>query len=190
MTSPVGHILGAMIVNRSWSLKPSALSVSPADCVGWRAGLFLTFAANAPDLDFLPGVIVGRFGAYHHGASHSLVAILLFTLLVYMFVRVLKVKVSSLWLLGAGLAYGSHILLDLFTGDKAFPYGMQLFWPFSPQYVIAPFSIFSPIHHGGATENLQASLPLLFSRHNLMAVGLEFVLLLPILWLSRILRKS
>ena len=33
--------------------------------------LFVLFA-NAPDLDFVPGILLGDPGAYHHGISHSL----------------------------------------------------------------------------------------------------------------------
>ena len=32
----------------------------------------LVVAANLPDLDFIPGMIMGNADRYHHGPSHSL----------------------------------------------------------------------------------------------------------------------
>src|SRR2546428_7618890 len=32
--------------------------------------------ANGPDLDFLPGLVIGHAGAYHRGMTHTLAAVL------------------------------------------------------------------------------------------------------------------
>ncbi len=177
MTSPVGHALGGLIAA---SLKPDQPQTKP----DWRLWLFVIFSANAPDLDFIPGIVIGSVGEYHHLASHSLVAVLIFAGLVYLVVQAIGLVDSPRWVLLGAVAYFSHLLLDLFTTDTALPYGMQLFWPFTDAFYIAPVSLFTDIQHGGVGDSLVGTLPKVFSLHNLMAVGLELALLLPIWWLS------
>ena len=192
MTSPVGHVLGGLIVSR-WGVGRAGLSrveSANAKLHSWQGGLFIAFAANAPDLDFIPGIVQGSFGAYHHGPTHSLAAIPLFMLLVALGSKLWTTRLQWSWVAVAGLAYASHILLDLFTGDNTLPYGMQLFWPFSPAYYLGPYALFSDIHHGGVGSGLSHSLGLIFSRHNLAAVGLELLVLLPLWGLSRFKRTS
>jgi len=187
MPSPVGHILGGLI---SATLASGVAQPATKSGLDWRYGLFLVFAANAPDLDFVPGMLIGSIGEYHHLASHSLMAAVIFSALVFVVMQRWRSHEARKWAMLAAVAYLSHILLDLFTADYRAPYGMQLFWPFSQDFFIAPFSIFSDIHHGGVGDTLQGTLFLLFSRHNLVAIGLELAILLPVLWLSRKLRRQ
>ena len=75
MPSPVGHSLAALAfarAARSMDLgretdPPAASSAVRSRRAFLGAGL-LIFAANAPDLDFLPGVFVGEPGRFHHAA--------------------------------------------------------------------------------------------------------------------------
>ena len=36
-----------------------------------------------PDFDFLPGILIGEPGAFHHGASHSLTSAVIFGVVVF-----------------------------------------------------------------------------------------------------------
>ena len=176
MTSPVGHSLGGYIfaggevhrtakIDSIWAILASVVLV--------------VFSANAPDLDFLVGAALGDFNGYHHRASHSIVGTLLFTALMFLVSRVFKWPSPRLAIM-SGLAYASHILLDLFTKDSAAPFGMQLFWPMSEQFYIAPQQLFLKIDHGGMGSTMMQAIPTIFSMHNLLAVGLELAILGPI----------
>jgi len=172
MSSPIGHGLFGL-----------ALGVATDESVSRRLGwwLFLAFAACAPDLDFLPGLLTGDINRWHQQAGHSFAAALIFGALAMMLQRLWAGR--WIWLTGmvGAVAYGSHLLMDFFTHDRREPYGQMLFWPLSHEYFIAPFSIFDGIHHGRPGDTLVAFLAELFSSANLVAVGLELTATVPLL---------
>ena len=129
------------------------------------------FAALAPDLDFTLNFITGQ--NYHHHFTHSFGFTALVTLAVYLLARKFNRPRDTLWI---ALAYLSHLFLDLFSKDTAVPNGMELFWPFSNVFVIAPFSIFEEVWRG--------SLARLFGLHNWLAVGREVLILGPLVLLA------
>ena len=65
MPSPVGHILFAFAI----SGVPKPRDVLPQ----WWPGLVL-LAALAPDLDFLPGIVIGDTNRFQQGPTHTLPA--------------------------------------------------------------------------------------------------------------------
>jgi membrane-bound metal-dependent hydrolase YbcI (DUF457 family) len=110
---------------------------------GWLAASVLL--ANAPDLDFVPGLLLGHPGVYHRGMTHTIAAVLVVA------------AIAALWgwwrgrparaVLGTGtwaaVVYGSHLVLDFFTVDVRPPYGARFLWPLSDAYWIAPVT---PLH--------------------------------------------
>lgn len=73
-------------------------------------------------------------------------------------------------------AWMSHVLLDWLGADSSPPRGLMALWPFSSEFFIAPVSIFWDV-------------PRSFSRaavsHNLLAIGIEILVLCPpliLLW--------
>jgi membrane-bound metal-dependent hydrolase YbcI (DUF457 family) len=101
--------------------------------------------ANAPDLDFLPGLLVGEPVAYHRGVTHTLGALVVVCLTTWAVARLLRSRSAWWWALAAGAAYGSHLLVDCLTVDAIPPYGIQLLWPLTDAWVHAPFSLFGEI---------------------------------------------
>jgi membrane-bound metal-dependent hydrolase YbcI (DUF457 family) len=93
--------------------------------------------ANGPDLDFLPGLIVGHPGAFHRGATHTVAAVAAIALLVALGARLLGRPAlrPALW---AGALWMSHLALDYFTTDARPPYGARFLWPFSDAYYLSP----------------------------------------------------
>ncbi len=149
----------------------------------WRWYLFAVVAANAADFDFLPGLLVGDANRYHHFASHSIFAALLFGFLVALAVvgrykHPLKLGVVS------AIIYATHLLLDFFTGDARAPYGIPLFWPISDEHFIASFTIFGGVKHGVPGQDVAVVMQEIFSRHNLKVLLYEAVVLAPILVIS------
>lgn len=165
MATPIGHSLVAasLFLGRNRS--------SQTD---WRLLSSYILLANAPDLDFLPGILIGDPSAFHHNVSHSLLFGAFFTVALtfvakrflgwfpaYSFVRLVIVGF---------LLYCSHLLVDFVTLDNGFPYGMPLFWPFSSYHVNAPvYGLLNIIHE---------TAPL--SAHNLKAVLREILVFAPL----------
>jgi membrane-bound metal-dependent hydrolase YbcI (DUF457 family) len=103
--------------------------------------------ANAADLDFVPGILLGQPGLYHRGPTHTLGALVLVAAAVAVALglagwpRTAWLR-ASLW---AGMVYASHLLLDYLTIDAVPPYGGRFLWPFSNAYYVAPVTLLPEI---------------------------------------------
>ena len=128
----------------------------------------LIFVADMPDLDILVEVFVRR--DLHHGVSHSLLA-----------ATVVAFLGSWLWEIAGSFwrsfalyftAYGSHLLIDVFTGDwwgwTRSGSGIPLFWPW-PKEVSSPLILAYGVHQ---RKNLFSAL---FSAQNLWGRGYDLV---------------
>jgi hypothetical protein len=70
MPSPVGHLIAGYAIHtvmREWITEKRGYVLAA-----------VLFSALAADLDFLPGVMIGAPGRFHHEVSHSLSAALLY----------------------------------------------------------------------------------------------------------------
>jgi inner membrane protein len=180
MPSPLGHtLLGASAAQ--WL--PGETIQRP---VAWI--VFVVICANAADLDFVPGILVGEPNRYHHQASHSLVAAVLFGVLVGVIARLKGLSGKTLGL-SASLIYASHLLGDYLARDDAPPYGIPLFWPVSGEYFISPVALFTDIHHGEPEGGVMSMLLDLFSSHNLWAMMTELLIVGPVLAVALMIRR-
>jgi inner membrane protein len=179
MPSPLGHsVMGYMIYRAT---------ARPVGRYRWQRTMLYLFAANVPDLDFIPGFVIGDPNLYHHGISHSIGFALLFAATFSLFLALQKQET-----IGRNFAiflslYGSHIALDYFSIDTSAPYGEPLFWPISNEYYIAPFAFLPDIWRASSSIEF---MPSLFNLHNLWAVSVEFLLLFPFILLVSALRKQ
>ncbi len=103
--------------------------------------------ANAPDFDFVPGLIVGRPGAFHRGLTHTLAAVLAVAAMgaVVGWWRRPMARGPAWWASFAGAAYGAHLLVDFLTIDAVAPYGARFLWPLSDGFQHAGVTPFSEI---------------------------------------------
>jgi len=135
MPSPVGHSLAGYLI---YQLIPGR-----APRHQWSLVALYLIVANAPDLDFIPGLLVGNASRYHHGITHSLGFAALvgfaFSVLLYLRKRAAIRKNFAIFF----CLYFSHVVLDYFSLDSSTPHGVPLFWPLSSTYYIAPFTLFS-----------------------------------------------
>jgi membrane-bound metal-dependent hydrolase YbcI (DUF457 family) len=150
------------------------------------AGLAL-FAANLPDLDFVPGILTGQPGYFHHGASHSLFATLLGAVALWLVTSKYLHEVPRAVLFSLVLtATTSHLLLDFLTVDHSSPYGIPVFWPFSNEHYISATPLF--LNANRVDSSNAAFFASLFSLHNLRAAALEVTFaaaLLSMMFLTR-----
>ena len=144
MASPLGHALAGAALCAV--LAPSAAPVRRL----WPWALAI-LAACAADLDFLPGLLVGVPGRFHHWASHSLLAAAVVGLgAAALGPRALGPPAARGALLGA--AYASHLLLDWLTLDRTEPRGIPLLWPWAETPFAAPRPLLPDIWHGAHWE--------------------------------------
>ena len=111
--------------------------------------------ANAPDLDFLPGLAIGDADAYHRGVTHTLGAAVVAVAAAWLVARWCGggargggpsgAPRPAWWAALAGAAWTSHLLVDWMTVDAVAPAGIQLLWPLSDAWLHAPFDLLGEI---------------------------------------------
>jgi inner membrane protein len=185
MSSPVGHSLAGYIFYclrvKSRSPKTDGILFSTA-----------LFAANLPDFDFLPGLIIGQPNLYHHGISHSVGVALVASLLMAWgtgFFRHYSYLKNYFFFF---TIYCSHLLLDFFSIDTRPPAGIPALWPLTSRYLISSHPILPPVRHSHLDNatTLQV-LTDIFSLHNLYVIFLECSIMLPVcIIIFRILKKE
>ena len=172
MASPLAHSLIGLALSRTGRVTSR---VPP-----WLWLALAIGAANAPDLDFLIGLLTGDINRFHQGVSHSFLAAILFGGALAMAARAWGASAIRVGLRGTAL-YASHLLLDLFSRDNKAPFGQPLFWPVSSSEFTSGLSFFGGVRHGAPGDSLLTFLVHLFSWHNLVIMGLEVTVLAPIL---------
>ena len=154
----------------------------------WKLWLAAMFLANGPDLDFLPGLMVGEPARYHQGFTHSLAAGLVLAAVVWLFAHRSGLEWSALRLAGAVcVLWGSHVVLDSLTVDLGAPFGVPMLWPFSSDHVHLANMFVHAQKTNGRVEVVPWLLSL-FSRNNIGGSVLEVVIVAPpaiALWLWR-----
>lgn len=165
MPSPLAHALTGYIF---YDKKPFLFFEK-----GFSNFLFYLFLANLPDIDFLPGFLIGEPNLYHHGLSHTLGAALFVALLFGTIFHFWKERFWSVTIV-TFLAYYSHVLMDYFTQDLRPPFGVMLFWPFDSSFYISDLLIFKNVFRSDISSTFFITL---FSRENIETFVWEAFLL-------------
>jgi len=179
MPSPVAHGLAGLAVASLALRRPTTaegVKVPVADSLAqrffWIAAL--AFAANAADLDFLPGFLIGNPNRFHHRATHTVLAALVFGVASALLSRMAGYGQWRRfgWFMGFG--YLSHIILDIVTRGTAEPYGMEIWRPFSTEPLMPPFHLFMDIRREATVGRF---LPSLIQKHNGVAIARELLIM-------------
>lgn len=157
MPTPIGHALAGLAV--------AGLSQSPRRASVFQIGI-LVLCAAAPDLDLALRLVDGV--NHHRGASHSLVAAMLAGF-VGLLLRRSGADLPRASMIAA--AWASHVLLDFLGVDTSPPSGEMALWPFSTGFYISPITVFYDVSRSFTWAAIQ---------HNAIAVGIEIVVLIPI----------
>ena len=181
VSSPFGHSIPGYLFA---AYESKTLKVHNAKRI-----LFYVFIANAPDLDFVPGALMGMPNLFHHGISHSLGAGVLFSLIVTFLIGRKENLYKRLFTICFSL-YCSHLFLDYLSMDGRPPIGIPLFWPLSNTYLIFSHPILPPIMHSGLDRATMGQfLDDLFSIHNFLVVLLELAAMTPFLLIFMVLKR-
>lgn len=171
MCSPIGHSLIGLIFyyifNKTYNLFQQ-----------WKEVLLYVFFANAPDIDFIP-LLWGNINTannWHHTYTHTIGFAIICAGIVYLLKRKDKLKLAAI----VFLLVMTHLVIDYFTIDSRYPYGVMLWWPFSNQFFHASHPIFLPLKKG--------TIGSLISWLNLRTAASEIITFGPILALLFLLR--
>ncbi len=177
MATPVGHTLAGYL---AYQLMPTRLKQSSSWV--WACGAIAI--ANLPDLDFLPGLLMGDAFAFHRRGSHTFIAAVLTGCLVAISLRLGRwwspkpfwrsSSHSFQYGVWATAIYLGHLCLDFVMADRMPPFGLQLLWPLTNAFFISPIALipgfqFEPI----------------LSWRNLLVVGVEMLWLAPMIGVVR-----
>ena len=159
----------------------------------WKTALFAAVLANLPDLDFLPGLLVGDADRFHHGAAHSLVAALAVGALAGVVLRGPGRRGRHV-AAAAAAVYASHGLVDTVSPERAGPHaGVELLWPFSSARLSAevplPEGLYGALTPGGAGSS-EGFLATIVGWDTLLAMGTEALLFAPLLAVAWAARKA
>jgi membrane-bound metal-dependent hydrolase YbcI (DUF457 family) len=142
--------------------------------------------AAAPDLDFVPGLLVGAPATYHQGLSHSFAFAVVAGVTGAIVLPFVASVTARLGFVVSFLCYASHLVLDLFGPDTRPPYGIPLFWPFSDHTFLSPVQLLLGASHAGHTSASTGEwINGVLTLYNVTALGLEVVLMLPFVLLAR-----
>ena len=168
MASPVAHSFAGF-----WTFLLFAKQLRLRLSLPWRSWLpqlgLLIVVANLPDFDFIISLAVLGNATLHHGFTHSLTLTVLVSLALSYVWRIAQ----SFWPTFAiyFTAYGSHLLIDLFTGSRlgwtSSGYGIPLFWPWDRTFT-SPLILVPGVRH--------VDLHALFSIQNFWSAIYELVL--------------
>lgn len=212
MPLPVGHSLAGGAL---WAAGDSR----PGVWAGWKRLALAVFIANAPDLDMIPGILMGDPDRFHHGPSHSLGFALLAAVIATLVARAWRP-----WPLGTGASAGSgeparsgesagssefaggwwpalqtgalvgaiwlsHVVLDAFAQDYSEPRGVPALWPLTDRY-FNPYGWFPWVDKLGGQGTPVEFFTSLLSPQNVWAMSVEVLTLLPVVIVIVLWRRS
>jgi hypothetical protein len=182
MPTPLGHaVVGAAV-------GVFAKASSPTDRLVYTA--LGTALAIAPDLDLLPGLLMGQPAQFHGGISHSLGLALVVSAVAAGLLKLRGKSFGTAFLIGL-LAYGSHLVLDMLGPDGRPPIGIPVLWPLSGGYFLSPVSLLLGVRHAPTASTPTAEwVQGLLSPHNVAAIALEMAIAVPLLIVAWKLRRG
>lgn len=177
--TPIGHSLAGYAVY--------SFSVASTNRDRLKLAILCIFIATAPDLDFLPGILIGRPELYHHGITHSLGFAIMASLVTAGIVSI-RTKPFSLIFSLCFISYLSHVVIDFFgpSAPDRHPPGIPLFWPISDENFISPVQLFLGVHHiGSPSATIIEWIESIISLYNVGAIVVEVTLIIPFIVLGQ-----
>lgn len=173
MPTPVAHSLIGLALGMAKALPRGGwwdLGVAIRKNAGFL--VLAVFLANAPDLDYVPGILAGAFNSYHHYYTHTLGWSFLVALGVWCCWKAFRPSLDGTMLLWLWLLPLSHLIADYVTPDTRAPYGIMAVWPFDDTFILSPLSLFRGVRKASVGEMIQW--------HNVVVMASEILKTLPL----------
>jgi inner membrane protein len=155
--------------------------------------LLSIFMANAADLDFLPGLLVGNPPLYHRGITHSLVFAFIFSIGIAGAYSIIRKKPFFAIFSLCFISYLTHLIIDFFAPyDSHYEpvHGLLLFWPISGERCISPVPVFLGIYHNASSSPTTLRwIESILTLPNLTAIVREIILIMPFVFLGYLYRS-
>jgi inner membrane protein len=174
MATPYGHTLAGLSLFNLWYSRTNLSNKKGVLVYG-----LIALIASFPDLDFIPGLILGQGERFHHGYSHSLGMVFTISLIVVILFKLIESEAPLLKT--GGFVFSlilSHLFLDYITEA---PKGFPLFWPFTETNALSSLPILPRVERNIANPEILSQALFCFS--------VESFLLLP-LWAASLSRKD
>lgn len=165
MPSPFAHSIAGLLIASEANRR-----LHPRAVPSYVAAVLL---ANIPDLDYLPGIIVGDPNRFHRLFGHSIAIAIAIGLFHFVTAR----RRPATFALVCIALVGSHLFLDWLSMDSVPPSGIQLLWPLSDSILQAPVAIFPQVEKGAGSNFVRG----LFSMANVRTVIVEILLFTPLI---------
>lgn len=175
MPSPLGHSLAAYALAQA----------SHSSAHNRRLLLYAVIIACLPDIDILPGILIGPPGFYRHGVTHSLLAALVVSLTAAGLAAATRRRPAYIFVVTL-VMYCSHLLLDMLRASTLPIHGLQVLWPLDHTFYNLPIHIFGHTTESGPDHLIPAAADVWA---NVRMIGLEVLILLPIAFVARALRQ-
>ncbi len=109
--------------------------------ISWTLVIIVTLSF-LPDFDFLPGIIIGDYDAFHNSYSNSIFIGFGLSFLVGLFGGFSKKSRFFPWFLIVLFAYELHVVMDYFGNER----GTMLLWPITADRYHPPIKLFYGFH--------------------------------------------
>lgn len=161
MATPIGHYLFGLSITQTFA----------RDEHEKRQAFWLAAVACLPDLDIVPGVMVGKLNQFHHGASHSFTAAAICSLAAGLLFKMWTGKRCFEFVFLFFVLYSSHVILDFMSLDPGIISGVPLFWPWSHETYQSNWLLLPNVQHSSGP---------VISSHNLLLIIREVFVFLPL----------
>lgn len=155
--------------------------------------LLCIFMANAADMDFLPGLLVGNPPLYHRGITHSLLFAFIFSIGIAGAYSAIRKKPFLAIFSLCFISYLTHLIIDFFAPYDTHHepvHGLLLLWPISGARFISPVPVFVGMYHNASPSPTTLRwIESILSLPNLIAIVREIVLIMPFVFLGYLYRR-
>lgn len=142
MPSPVAHAAVGYLLYRAFrSRMPQEASRDRGRLLP-RLLVATVGLSLVPDLDSVPGILLGNFGRFHNDFANSLIFGLAIALIIGAVVWLRQRSGFKSWVTVALISYELHVLMDFFTVGR----GVMLAWPFLVDRFEPPVKLFYGLH--------------------------------------------
>ena len=142
MPSPIAHGATGYALYRTFGPRLEERD-GPAPWSSRRVLFIILVLSLLPDLDVIPGLLVGDLHSIHNSLTNSILVGVLVAIAIGGVMWIIGRMAARIWFLVALISYWLHIAMDYFTSER----GVVLLWPISSERFTAPVQLFYGVRY-------------------------------------------